>query len=162
VVLGAGFALTSGFADILLETMIPCLETVGVLLLAAFGLGLGRAFGKMQSRWWLLGFVIPFVLLLLIGSTRRYSQFEFVPPMSWLVNGRTEFALGGFITTMLLATPAVRLPRASTRRYIYIFMGLIVFFASTWPFFCNPFGRKSMEMECAGRTPAIPAVRPRR
>lgn len=125
--------------------LIPLVETLGVLLLAAIGFALGRWFGNLRSRGWVLGFGIPFVLLLLIGSTRRYSRFEFVPPMSWLVSGRTEFALSGFITTMLLATPVVRLPRPSTRKYIYLFMGLIVFSTSVWPFIAPAFNRTFLQ-----------------
>ena len=124
--------------------MVAIFETIGVTVLAVIGLLLGRWFSGLK-KWWWLGFAIPFALLLMIGSTRRYSGFEFVPPMAWLVRGRTEFALAGFITTMVLTTPVVRLPRVSTRRLVYAFMAVVVFTTSVWPFLAPAFNRKALE-----------------
>lgn len=121
------------------------LETIAVTALAAMGFVLGRWFSGLKSRWWVAGFVIPFALLVLIGSTRRYSGFEFVPPMAWLVKGRMEFALAGLITTMVLTTPLLRLPKASTRRLVFIFMVLIVGTTSVWPFLAPAFNRRMLE-----------------
>ena len=125
--------------------MVALLESVGALALAAGGLVVGQWFGRLQSRWWVAGFFVPFVLLLLIGSTRRYSQFEFVAPMSWLVSGRTEFALGGLIAAMVLATPVVRLPRASSRRAVYLLMGVVILLTAVWPFAAPAFNRSFLQ-----------------
>jgi predicted double-glycine peptidase len=108
-------------------------ETVVVTGLAGIGFLLGRWFSGLK-KWWWVGFAIPFALLVMIGSTRRYSGFEFVPPTAWLVQGRMEFALAGLITTMVLTTPVMRLPKASTRRFVYVFMGFVVVATSVWPF----------------------------
>src|SRR5688572_17139654 len=120
-------------------------ETIAVTMLAAIGFVLGRWFSGLKNRWWLAGFLIPFALLVMIGSTRRYSGFEFVPPMAWLVQGRMEFALAGFITTMVLTTPLMRLPKASTRRLVFVFMAFVVGTTSVWPFLAPAFNRGMLE-----------------
>ena len=123
--------------------MLPILETVAVVLLAAFGFFLGRWFSGLK-KWWWIGFVMPFALLVMIGSTRRYSGFEFVPPIAWVVQGRMEFALAGPITTMVLTTPVSKLPKVSTRRFVYVFMVFIVAVTSAWPFLAPAFNRQAL------------------
>lgn len=119
------------------------IETIVVAIIAIIGFFLGRWFSRL-NRWWWFGFVIPFVLLVMIGSTRRYSGFEFVPPMAWLVRGRMEFALAGFITTMVLTTPVMKVPKASTRRLVYGFMVFVVITTSVWPFLAPAFNRNAL------------------
>ncbi len=121
--------------------MNPWLETLGALLLAGLGALLGWWFSRLPKPWWTLGYFLPLALVMLIGSTRGYSALEFVPPMSWLVAGRTEFALGGFIGTMVLTTPLMRLPRRRDRLAVVLFMGLLVALCSVWPFLAPAFNR---------------------
>jgi hypothetical protein len=44
--------------------MDPWLETVGVTLLALAGVLLGWCFSRLRRPWWLLGYFIPFALVL--------------------------------------------------------------------------------------------------
>ena len=123
--------------------MSPLFEALAVTGLAGIGFLIGRWFSGLRRCWW-IGFAIPFVLLVMIGSTRRYSAFEFVPPMAWLVQGRMEFALAGLITTMVLTTPVMKLPKASTRRFVYVFMSFVVVSTSIWPFLAPVFNRETL------------------
>jgi predicted double-glycine peptidase len=118
-------------------------ETIVVTIIAVIGFFLGRWFSRL-NKWWWVGFVIPFVLLVMIGSTRRYSAFEFVPPMAWLVQGRMEFVLAGFITTMVLTPPVMKVPKPSTRRLVYILMVFLVIMTSVWPFLAPAFNRDAL------------------
>jgi hypothetical protein len=123
--------------------MSAILETIGVGVLAAVGFAFGGWFAALK-RWWWIGFLIPFLLLVMIGSTRRYSRFEFMPPMAWLVQGRMEFALAGFITTMVLTTPMMRVRTASTRKFVCVFMAFLVVVTSVWPFLAPVFNRATL------------------
>ncbi len=114
--------------------MRPWIETAAVVLIAAGGFGLGLLCSRLKKPYWLLGYVIPFVLVGIIGAARRVPRLELVAPFSWLMSGRTEFALLSFLTTMLLATPLSRLPRKSTRGLVLLFAASAVIYAGVLPF----------------------------
>jgi hypothetical protein len=115
--------------------MSPWLETIGVILLAVLGAGLGKFFSRLPKPWWLLGYFIPLLIIVLVGLPRINRSLEFVPPISWLVSGRTLFAVAGMVTTMILVTPLSRLPRKRDRQMVTGFVILFVGYASVWPFF---------------------------
>jgi hypothetical protein len=121
--------------------MNPWIETAGSLLLALVGVILGRWFSRQPRGWWMAGHFIPLLLLLLIALPRYFSDLEFVPPMSWLISGRTKFALAGFISTLILTTPLSRLPDRRFRAWIVILMTLLVVYSSAWPFLAPAFNR---------------------
>lgn len=114
--------------------MNPWFETLGVILLSLAGVWLGRWFSRLPKSYWTLGYFIPLVLMLMMGSTRYCSVLEFIPPISWLVAGRTEFALAGFVCTMILTTPLSRVPRRAFRLLVISFMVLLTLPFSIWPF----------------------------
>ncbi|MGC3957542.1 MAG: hypothetical protein QM813_06165 [Verrucomicrobiota bacterium] len=109
-------------------------ESAAVFLLGLAGALVGWRFSKLRSGWWLLGFAIPLVLVLMIGATRREARLEFVPPFSWLVAGRREFVLMAPITTMLLFTPLMRLKRRRTRVFVAVFAIAMMIHASVLAF----------------------------
>jgi predicted double-glycine peptidase len=115
--------------------MSPLLETVCVILLAVLGAWLGKVFSRLPKPWWLLGYFIPLVIIVLVGLPRIDRSLEFVPPISWLVSGRTLFAVAGMVTTMILVTPLSRLPRKRDRQMVAGFVILFVCYGSVWPFF---------------------------
>lgn len=121
--------------------MIPWLETIGVATLAAAGWVLGRWFSRRPGRWWLAGYVLPALLLAMYCVARHNSRWEFIPPASWLLAGRTEFALAGFITTLILITPLSRLKRRNERRAVAGFAVFLVLSGSLWPFLAPAFNR---------------------
>jgi hypothetical protein len=121
--------------------MSPWLETVGVIALAILGALLGRFCSRLPKPWWLLGYFIPLLMILLVGLPRINRSLEFVPPISWLVSGRTLFALTGLITAMILVTPLSRLPRKRDRRMVAGFVILFVCYSSVWPFFAPVLNR---------------------
>jgi hypothetical protein len=124
--------------------MNPWIETVGVVLLGVLGVALGRWFSRLSRPYWTLGYFIPFALIVLIGLAYRIRTLEFVPPFSWLMAGRNEFALTALIGTMVLTTPLSRLPRRRDRIAIGLLMVGIVFQVSAWPFLAPAFNRRQL------------------
>jgi hypothetical protein len=108
------------------------IETFGVLLLAFAGVGFGKWFSK--KSYWILGFVIPFFFLAIIGTARYFSGLEFFPPVSWLMSGRREFAVMAIITAMLLVTPASRTGLKRLKTLVYMFLACIIVYYSVLPF----------------------------
>ena len=108
------------------------IETLGVVLLALAGTGISKWLAK--KSYWILGFLIPFLFLAVIGTARYFSGLEFYPPVSWLMTGRREFAAIALITTMLLATPVSRGVSTRLKILVYIFLACIVTYFSVLPF----------------------------
>src|SRR6266404_9585796 len=98
--------------------MSPWLETLGVALLAVGGALLGRLCSRLPKPWWTLGYFIPLLIVLLVGLPRLDRALEFKAPISWLVSGRTLFAVTGLVTAMILVTPLSRLPRRRDRQMV--------------------------------------------
>ena len=103
-----------------------------VLLLAFAGIGIGKWFAK--RLYWILGSVIPFFFLAIIGTARLFPGLEFFPPVSWLMAGRREFAAIAIITAMLLTTPLSRGGSKRLRVLVYIFLACIIIYYSILPF----------------------------
>lgn len=124
--------------------MQPILEIVGVALLSAFGAWLGWKFSRLEKPYWFLGYLLPFLLLVVYGLSRYLPALSFVPPISWMMMGRTQFAIIGFVTAMILTTPLSRLPRRRDRRVVTIMMVLIVLCQSIWPFVAPMVNRSAL------------------
>jgi len=122
--------------------MSPLLETIGVILLAVLGAALGKLCSRLPKPWWLLGYFVPLVIIVLVGLPRINRSLEFVPPISWLVSGRTLFAVAGMVTAMILMTPLSRLTRKRDRQMVAGFVILFVCYASVWPFFAPVLNRR--------------------
>ncbi len=122
--------------------MNPWLETFGVCLLGVAGVGLGLWFSRLPKPWWTLGYFLPFTLIVLIALARRHSAFQFVPPLSWLMAGRTPLAMTALIVTMVLTTPLSRLSSRRDKGFVVLFMVVLVSVASIWPFAAPAFNRK--------------------
>ena len=50
------------------------LETLGVVLLALAGVGLGRWFSKLPKWYWLLGYLLPAVVLVLLWLPNKWAR----------------------------------------------------------------------------------------
>ena len=118
------------------------IETVEVVLLALLGVAAGRWFSTWRKPFWVLGYAIPMVFVLTIGATRIWSRLEFAPPFAWVLAGRTEFALGALMVTMLLTTPLSRLPRLRDRRAVVALMLVFLSYESIWPFLAPALNRQ--------------------
>ncbi len=81
-------------------------------------------------------------MIILIGWARRNSALELTPPISWLMHGRTPFALMAVITTLILTTPLSRLSNERDKRLLVFLMIFMVSVSAVWPFAAPVFNRK--------------------
>jgi hypothetical protein len=124
------------------EVMSPWLETIGVCGLAILGAWLGWRSSRLPKPYWMVGYFVPLGLIVAIGAARRFTGLESNPPFSWIMSGRTPFALTALITTMILTTPLSRLSPKRVQRWVILLMVCIVSYASIWPFIAPAFNRK--------------------
>jgi hypothetical protein len=114
--------------------LISLAETAGVILLAGFGIFIGRWFSRQRSRLWLVGYIIPLLLVVMIGIPRWSLRMELIPPFSWIMADRTEYAIIALICTILLTTPLFRLKQRRQRLAVFIFMIIFTAYFSVMSF----------------------------
>jgi hypothetical protein len=124
--------------------MNPWLESLGVLLIAAGGVFLGAWFSRRPKPYWLLGYFLPLVVIALFAVASRKPALAFVPPISWMMLGRTKFAITGFVRAMILTTPLLKLPNRRDRIAVSLLMLCVVFAISVWPFLAPAFNRSDL------------------
>jgi predicted double-glycine peptidase len=124
--------------------MSPWLESSGVALLAAGGVLVGAWFSRLRNPCWVFGYLIPISLILLYAIAVRHPALAFTPPVSWMMLGRTKFAMIGVLGTMVLTTPMLRLPNLKDRIAVSLLMAGVVFGTSVWPFLAPAFNQETL------------------
>ncbi len=119
------------YGDIVLN---PWFETAGVVLVALFGVFLGRVFSGLRKSYWVLGYFLPFSLVLIMVLTRYNNELHFVRPFTWIVAGRIKFIVLSFAVTMGLTVPLSRLPRKIEKVLVCFLMVGVVIWYSVLPF----------------------------
>ncbi|MCK4751994.1 MAG: hypothetical protein KAS75_01010 [Planctomycetes bacterium] len=114
--------------------MNPYLETLGVILIAIAGVHLGKTFSKLKKHYWILGYLVPLTLILMLSAARFSSTLTFIPPFSYLMAGRTRFVVLAIVATIGITTPISRLPRKFERITVYVLMVIVVTWFSVLPF----------------------------
>ena len=114
--------------------MNPWLETTGVVLIALFGVFTGRAFSRFRRPYWVLGYILPSVLIAILAMVRFNSGLYFVPPFSWITVGRIRFVVLSLAVSMGLTVPLSRLPYKFEKLIVCLLMAGFVFWFSVLPF----------------------------
>jgi predicted double-glycine peptidase len=81
------------------------------------------------------------MMILLFAIASREPALAFIPPISWMMLGRTKFAITGFIGAMILTTPLLKLPNKRDRVAVSLLMICVVCITSVWPFLAPAFNR---------------------
>ena len=114
-------------------------QTLGVILLAAAGVGLGVWFSRLKRPWWAVGYAAPMVVIVLIGVSRWVPRVELYPPFRWIMAQRTEFALIGILCTTLFTSTLSRLSTRRVRVLVGVFMAVFVVYFAAMPFLAPAF-----------------------
>jgi len=114
------------------------------LFCALAGVMLGWLFSRLRSPYWTIGYLIPVVLVFAYALAFQVPAIMFVPPLSWMMMGIKKFAALGFIATLVLTTPLSRVPQKRIRIVIAVFLAVIVFFLSIWPFLAPMVDRREL------------------
>ena len=119
-------------------------EGICAAMVAGTGVLLGYWFSRLPKPYWMFGYFIPLMLVLIYGVAIHLPTLAFMPPISWMMMGRSKFAILGFIAALVLTTPLSRLPLKRDRIAIFILMTVIVFVMSVWPFLAPAFNRNQL------------------
>lgn len=118
------------------------LEAFGALGLSIGGGLLGSWFARRPTPWWMIGYFIPLIVIVLYGIGMHAPSLAATPPFSWLLTGRTKFAIIGLLAALVLTTPLSRIPRRPARILILVMLALLVWRMSVWPFLAPAFNHK--------------------
>ena len=113
--------------------MNPWAESFVALAVAAGGVLVGAWFSRLSKPFWLLGYLVPLTVIVVYSLISRVPQLVFLPPFSWLLMGRSKLVVMGFIVTMVLTTPLLKLPRRRDRVAVSLIMACITLAMSVWP-----------------------------
>ena len=114
--------------------MNPWLETTGVVLIAVFGVFVGRAFSRFRKPYWVLGYILPGVLIAMLAMLRFNSNLYFISPFSWIAAGRIRYVVLSLAVSMGLTVPLSRLPYKFEKLIVCILMAGFVTWFSVLPF----------------------------
>jgi hypothetical protein len=120
--------------------MTPWFESLAVASVGVLAFLLGRLFSRLPKSYCLIGYFVPLGLVLLYCLAMFRPRLALVPPISWMMIGRSRFASFNFIAVMLLAAPLAKLPQKRNRVVIYLFM-LVLTAVSIIPFLAPAFNR---------------------
>ena len=114
--------------------MNPWLETTGVILIAVCGVFAGRACSRFRKLWWVLGYILPSVLIAMLAMVRFNNTLCFVSPFSWIAVGRVRFVVLSLAVAMGLTVPLSRLPYKFEKLIVCLLMAGFVIWFSVLPF----------------------------
>jgi predicted double-glycine peptidase len=117
-----------------------CLESLLAAAIALIGFLLGRWCSRLPKPYWLAGYLLPLSLILLYCLAMFEPRLALVPPISWMMIGRSRFVCFNFIAAMVLSAPLGRLPRKRDRIVVCVLI-LVLTAMSVLPFLAPAFNR---------------------
>lgn len=110
--------------------MQPWIETIGIFILADLGIAAGLLATTLKKGRWLLFYLPPLILIILIALTRHFYWLGFYPPFSWVSEGRREYVIFAFTIPMIFSTLIPRLSKLRQKVVLTVFVTIasVVFF----------------------------------
>ena len=112
----------------------PWIETLGVVALVGLTYLIGRRLSRLKKPYWAVGYVIPLLVIVVLGAVRWLPAMEFIPPFAWLMLGRTEFAASAAACALFLAVLPSRLPRKTQRVMVSALFIIVIVRYAVLPF----------------------------
>ena len=114
--------------------MNPWFEASCVILVAVFGVFLGRVSSRLQKPYWMLAFLLPVAVIAILALARWNNALYFVWPFCRFTTGRTRFVVLSLAISMGLTIPLSRLPRKCEKVLVCILMAVVVTWSCVFPF----------------------------
>ena len=105
--------------------MLPWLETIGIFILADIGVLIGLLTTRLKKPLWLLGYIVPLFLIIIIALPRHIYWLVFYPPFSWLNAGRREYVIFAFAIPMIFSTLIPRMPKLIQKVALTLFVTVV-------------------------------------
>lgn len=120
------------------------LAAISATLFACCGIPIGHYVSRLPKFYWTFGYLLPAIVILIYGLANHFPALAFAAPVSWMMMGRKKFAIMGFIAALILTTPLSRLPKRRDRIIVCLFMAVMIFSTTVWPFIVPAFDRRDL------------------
>lgn len=118
----------------------PWFESLVAISIALSAFLLGRWFSRRPKPYWAIGYVIPLSLIAFYCVAIFFPNLSVVPPISWMMIGRSRFVCFNFVAMMVLSAPSARLPQKRNRVVVCALM-VVLTAMSVVPFLAPAFNR---------------------
>ncbi len=125
--------------------MQPWLETLGIVILAFLGLALGLGTSRLRKPYWIFGYALPLLPVVMVGLVRNINRLRFVLPFSLISAGRNEFAISAFAVPMLFGTLIPRLPKKREKILTSVLLAVASVYFFIFPFLVPALIRNRLE-----------------
>jgi predicted double-glycine peptidase len=106
---------------------------IGALLIFGMSGLLGWRIGRLRGRWWLLGYAVSMLIVIVLNVNRYVPSTLNTPAAQWLLAGRKDLFLLG-IAAILGIVPCMRqVGPLRTRVLLAVFMGVLLLRSSLLP-----------------------------
>ena len=124
--------------------MSPILETAGCAVIASAALAVGIKSAKIHLPRWLAVYIPPLTVIILIRLGRHFSGLSSYWPFTFILSGRTEFALLAAAVPMMFGAIIPKVSARRLRGLLYLLMGIGVLNFTILPFLLPVFTGKDM------------------
>ena len=124
--------------------MNPWLETALALLTVLLSVAAGFLFSRLPRPWWLLGYVLPLMVVLAFAVAIRRPDLAMQPWLSWIFVGRRKSFLMGSVVALMLATLIPRLPGRRDRLALLALALVAASYVGAWPSLAAAVNRRQL------------------
>lgn len=114
--------------------MTQTLNALIVIVLSIVGFITGLKISKKKKSLWIPSFIGSFTIVILIALGRQFITLTFVPPISWLMHGTTEYFLFAPLCAIMIVSPFSTFKGKPKKALYIIVMCLGIAYMSLTPF----------------------------
>jgi hypothetical protein len=122
------------------SALVPWLESLVVIAIALLAFIFGRWCSRLPKQYWLIGYIVPLAVVLVYCVAMFKPQLALIPPVSWMMIGRSRFVTFNVVTTLMLSVPLTRLPQRRNRAVVCALI-IVLSSISVVPFLAPAFNR---------------------
>jgi hypothetical protein len=116
------------------EKMAGWIELAGVIYAAVIGAEAGRSFSRLKNRFWCLGYILPFALILLLLYITITGLNASNPVFAWISSGRLRFVVIALCVSMGAMTLICRLHNKIEKCVVFLIMAGVIGWGAVLPF----------------------------
>jgi predicted double-glycine peptidase len=113
--------------------MEPWVDTISVVLIAGFGVFLGRTLSSLGKAYWIPGFIVSCLIIAILATARFNLSLYFVKPVLWLTSGRFRYLALSFAISLGLTVPLSQLIYKWEKYTVCVLMMALLIWASVLP-----------------------------